>query len=203
MLDSTDPGAVREAMSRAESSLFILASKSGTTIEPNVMAAEAARRIEAAGHGPWGSRFVAITDENTALHRRALAERFRNIFLNPADIGGRYSALSFFGLVPASLMGVDLSRLLSPARAMADACRTADPRVNPGLALGSVMGAAARSGRSSGRKMSAELSLGREACAQPERAMASMKRYARPFPLLTPPIKYADRRMRNGLEVSN
>ncbi|HEV8317591.1 MAG TPA: hypothetical protein VGQ10_09285 [Vicinamibacterales bacterium] len=147
MLDSTDPGAVREAMSRAESSLFILASKSGTTIEPNVMAAEAARRIEAAGHGPWGSRFVAITDENTALHRRALAERFRNIFLNPADIGGRYSALSFFGLVPASLMGVDLSRLLSPARAMADACRTADPRVNPGLALGSVMGAAARSGR--------------------------------------------------------
>src|SRR5438132_7311941 len=64
-------------------------------------------------------------------------------------------------------------------------------------------GAAARSGRSSGRKMSAELSVGREACAQPERAMASMKRYARPFPLLTPPIKYADRRMRNGLEVSN
>jgi glucose-6-phosphate isomerase/transaldolase/glucose-6-phosphate isomerase len=147
MLDSTDPVALREALSHAESSLFILASKSGTTIEPNVMAAEASRRIEAAGHGPWGSRFIAITDENTALHRRALAERFRNVFLNPADIGGRYSALSLFGLVPASLMGVDLDRLLSPARAMADACRAADPRINPGLALGAVMGAAARSGR--------------------------------------------------------
>jgi glucose-6-phosphate isomerase/transaldolase/glucose-6-phosphate isomerase len=147
MLDSTDPIAVREAMSHAESSLFILASKSGTTIEPNVMAAEASRRIEAAGHGPWGSRFVAITDENTALHRRALAERFRNIFVNPSDIGGRYSALSFFGLVPASLMGVDLDRLLSSARAMADACRAADPRGNPGLALGALMGAAAQTGR--------------------------------------------------------
>ena len=147
MLDSTDPEAVRDAMSRAESSLFILASKSGTTIEPNSMAAEAGRRIEAAGHGPWGSRFVAITDENTALHKRALAERFRNVFVNPSDIGGRYSALSFFGLVPAALMGVDLERLLSPARAMADACRAGDPRVNPGLALGAVMGAAALKGR--------------------------------------------------------
>ena len=147
MLDSTDPVAVRDAMSHAESSLFILASKSGTTIEPNVMAAEASRRIEAAGQGPWGARFIAITDENTALHRRALAERFRNVFVNPSDIGGRYSALSFFGLVPASLMGVDLDRLLSSARAMADACRAADPRVNPGLALGALMGAAAQSGR--------------------------------------------------------
>jgi glucose-6-phosphate isomerase len=147
MLDSTDPVAVRDAMSRAESTLFILASKSGTTIEPNVLAAEAKRRIEAAGQGPWASRFVAVTDENTALHQRARTERFRNVFVNPSDIGGRYSALSFFGLVPASLMGVDLDRFIAPARAMADACRVADPRINPGLALGAVMGAAAQAGR--------------------------------------------------------
>jgi glucose-6-phosphate isomerase len=147
MLDSVDPDAVRDAMSHAATSLFVLASKSGSTIEPNVMAAEARRRIEAAGVGPWGSRFVAITDENTALHQRALAEKFRDIFVNPADIGGRYSALSFFGLVPAALMGADVDRLLAGARAMADACRAADPRANPGLALGAVMAAGAQSGR--------------------------------------------------------
>jgi glucose-6-phosphate isomerase len=147
MLDSVDPDAVRDAMSHAATSLFVLASKSGTTIEPNVMAAEARRRIEAAGIEPWGSRFVAITDENTALHQRALAEKFRDLFVNPADIGGRYSALSFFGLVPAALMGADIDRLLAGARAMADACRAPDPRANPGLALGAVMAAGAQAGR--------------------------------------------------------
>src|SRR3989442_4112832 len=127
MLDSADPVAVREAMSRAESSLFILASKSGTTIEPNVMAAEAARRIEAAGHGPWGSRFVAITDENTALHRRALAERFRNIFLNPADIGGGYPGPSVFLFLAGPPMWGGFSPLPSPARGLSGACRPPSP----------------------------------------------------------------------------
>jgi glucose-6-phosphate isomerase len=147
MLDSVDPDAVRDAMASAATSLFLIASKSGGTIEPNVMMAEARARVEAAGHAAWGSRFVAITDENTALHKRALAERFRDIFVNPADIGGRYSALSFFGLVPASVMGADLDRLLAGARAMADACRASDARANPGLALGAVMAASAGAGR--------------------------------------------------------
>jgi glucose-6-phosphate isomerase len=147
MLDSVDPHAVRDAMANAATSLFLFASKSGGTIEPNVMAAEARARVEAAGHTPWGSRFVAITDENTALHQRAMAERFRDVFVNPSDIGGRYSALSFFGLVPAALMGADVDRLLAGARAMADACRAADPRANPGLALGAVMAASAAAGR--------------------------------------------------------
>jgi hypothetical protein len=146
MLDSVDPAAVRDAMSNAATSLFLLASKSGTTIEPNVMAAEARRRVEVAGHVS-GSRFVAITDENTALHERARAERFRDIFVNPADIGGRYSVLSFFGMVPAALMGADLQSLLASARAMADACRVANTRENPGLALGAVMAGAAHAGR--------------------------------------------------------
>jgi glucose-6-phosphate isomerase len=147
VLDSVDPDAVRAAMGRPATSLFVLASKSGSTIEPNVMAAEAERRVREAGVTQPGSRFVAITDDNTALHRRALDKGFREVFINPADIGGRYSALSFFGLVPAALMGIDMEALLASARAMAEACRVDDPRRNPGLALGAVMAAAALAGR--------------------------------------------------------
>jgi len=147
MLDSTDPVAVRDALEAAPTSLFIVASKSGTTIEPNSMAAEAARRVTAAGHSDWGSRFIAITDDNTALHRRALQEGFREVFINPSDIGGRYSALSFFGLVPAALMGADVDRLLGSARDMQAACRAGDPAANPGLALGALMAAGSSSGR--------------------------------------------------------
>jgi glucose-6-phosphate isomerase/transaldolase/glucose-6-phosphate isomerase len=146
MLDSVDPDAVRAAMDHAGSTLFILASKSGSTIEPNAMAAEAMRRLRAAGHEP-GSRFVAITDEGTALHRRAIDERFRDVFVNPADIGGRYSALSFFGVVPAALMGVDIQRFVRLAREMETACRIEDAAANPGLALGALMAAGALHGR--------------------------------------------------------
>jgi glucose-6-phosphate isomerase len=147
VLDSVDPDAVRAGMAQAGSSLFILASKSGSTIEPNVLAAEAEWRLRAAGVSePW-SRFVAITDEGTALHARAIASGFRETFLNPADIGGRYAALSFFGLVPAALMGIDVEALVASARAMSDACRDGDPRRNPGLALGALMAAGARAGR--------------------------------------------------------
>jgi glucose-6-phosphate isomerase len=147
VLDSVNPDAVREALANAESSLFIFASKSGSTIEPNVMAAEARRRLEAAGVEWWGSRFVAITDEGTSLHRLATTEGFFELFLNPSDIGGRYSALSFFGLVPAALMGIDLDKLLGAAREMMLACRLPDPQANPGLALGAAMAAAASEGR--------------------------------------------------------
>lgn len=147
VLDSVDPDAVRDAMGAASTSLFILASKSGSTIEPNTMAAEAKRRVLAAGITPWASRFVAITDDQTALHQRAQAEGFRDIFVNPSDIGGRYSALSFFGMVPAALMGADVEALLASATRMADACRIPDPAKNPGLALGAFMAASAQSGR--------------------------------------------------------
>jgi glucose-6-phosphate isomerase/transaldolase/glucose-6-phosphate isomerase len=147
VLDSVDPDAVRDAMAHAGTSLFVLASKSGSTIEPNVMAAEAQRRLRGAGIPNWGSRFVAITDEGTPAHRRAQSERFREIFINPSDIGGRYSALSFFGMVPAALMGIDLDALLTGASRMADACRVSQPPANPGLALGAFMGAAALAGR--------------------------------------------------------
>ena len=147
MLDSVDPEAVRAAMDHAEASLFILASKSGSTIEPNVMAAEARRRITAGGEARFGSRFVAITDENTLLHRRAIDEGFRDVFVNPSDIGGRYSALSFFGMVPAALMGADIERILTLAREMETSCRIPRIAENPGLALGAMMAAGFQIGR--------------------------------------------------------
>ncbi|MBI2829017.1 MAG: glucose-6-phosphate isomerase [Acidobacteria bacterium] len=147
VLDSVDPDAVRAAMARPATSLFVLASKSGSTIEPNSMAAEAERRVREAGVSEPGSRFVAITDQDTTLHRRALDRRFREVFINPADVGGRYSALSFFGMVPAALMGIDMNALLASARAMAEKCLVDNPRRNPGLALGAVMAAAALAGR--------------------------------------------------------
>jgi transaldolase/glucose-6-phosphate isomerase len=147
MLDSTDPAAVGDALSRAETSLFIIASKSGTTIEPNAMAAAAKRRVEAAGVKDWASRFVAITDDHTPLHRRALNEGFFDAFVNPADVGGRYSALTLFGVVPAALIGAPHSALLERAGQMRDACRLREARTNPGVALGAFIGAAAREGR--------------------------------------------------------
>jgi glucose-6-phosphate isomerase len=147
VLDSVDPDAVRDVMAAAASTLFVMASKSGSTIEPNAMAAEAQRRVRAAGMAHWGPRFVAITDEGTPFHHRARAEGFREIFVNPSDIGGRFSALSFFGLVPAALMGADLDALLKSAAAMADACRIPNPAANPGLVLGAFMAAGAQMGR--------------------------------------------------------
>jgi glucose-6-phosphate isomerase len=147
VLDSVDPDAVRPAMAHAATTLFVLASKSGSTIEPNAMAAEARRLVIAEGHANWGTRFIAITDQQTALHQRALADGFRDVFINPGDIGGRYSALSFFGMVPAALMGIDVEGLLDGTRAMQDACHIDRARDNPGLALGALMAAGALSAR--------------------------------------------------------
>ena len=147
MLDSVDPAAVRSAFERAKTSLFVLASKSGSTIEPNAMAAEARARVLASGEPNWSSRFIAITDEGTALHQRAVKEQFREIFVNPSDIGGRYSELSLFGMVPAALMGADVDRILTHAHAMEAACRDTNVRANPGLALGAFMAAGAAIGR--------------------------------------------------------
>jgi glucose-6-phosphate isomerase len=147
MLDSTDPVAVRDALANAGTSLFVIASKSGTTLEPNSMAAAARRRVETAGVKGWASRFVAITDEHTDLHRRALNDGFLEVFVNPSNIGGRYSALTFFGMVPAALMGIPLAPVVERARMMLKACYSIDARTNPAVALGALMGAAAKSGR--------------------------------------------------------
>lgn len=150
MLDSTDPGAIG-AVERAipiRETLFLVASKSGTTIEPNTLAAYFKGRLEEAGVKQPGRHLVAITDEGTQLHELAQQEGYRDIFVNPSDIGGRYSALSFFGMVPAALMGFDLSGLLAWGRGMALLCGPTNAvGQNPGMALGIVMGSAARAGR--------------------------------------------------------
>src|SRR5262249_59115599 len=91
----------------------------------------------------YGRHLVAITDEGTALHELAQQERYREIFLNPSDIGGRYSALSFFGMVPAAIMALDVSGLLGWGRGMASLCGPTNAiGQNPGVALGIVLGSA-------------------------------------------------------------
>jgi glucose-6-phosphate isomerase len=149
MLDSTDPAAVRAAATPPDRTLYLLASKSGTTIEPNSLAAHFRERLQTAGIAQWADHFVAITDEGTELDRRARAERFRDRFINPSDIGGRYSALSFFGMVPAALMGQDISEIIGWSLAMLAASEPGATTTvaDPSVALGLVMGAAAQGGR--------------------------------------------------------
>jgi glucose-6-phosphate isomerase len=148
VLDSTDPAAVRAVSPPLARTLFLLASKSGTTIEPNSLAAHFRQLLEQAGLR-WADHFVAITDPGTELAARARNERFRDLFINPPDIGGRYSALSFFGLVPAALMGQDVEALVAWGTAMLEEAQgsTRDITGNPAVALGLLMGAAALEGR--------------------------------------------------------
>jgi glucose-6-phosphate isomerase len=149
VLDSTDPASVRAAATAPARTLYILSSKSGTTIEPNVLAAYFRRTLEEAGVRPPAGHFVAITDEGTDLARRARTEGFRDVFINPADIGGRYSALSFFGLVPAALMGLDIASLVGWGLAMLSDSESGDekPATSPSAALGLAIAGAALAGR--------------------------------------------------------
>jgi glucose-6-phosphate isomerase len=144
VLDSTDPGQVLELERSLElaRTLFIVSSKSGGTIETR---AQYAYFRERAGNP---RQFVAITDHGSSLERDARADGAMAVFLNPPEIGGRYSALSLFGLVPGALIGADVRGLLSAAGAMFDACGPGVPSAgNPGVLLGAVMGEAALAGR--------------------------------------------------------
>jgi glucose-6-phosphate isomerase len=150
VLDSTDPAAVLavEAAVELESTLFVVSSKSGGTTETASFHAYFYERLRELDGDHAGHHFVAVTDEGTSLEQEALDQGFRAVFVNPGDIGGRYSALSFFGIVPAALMGVDLERLLDGVREMAVAC---GPDVkaseSPAVRLGVVLGEAALAGR--------------------------------------------------------
>jgi glucose-6-phosphate isomerase/transaldolase/glucose-6-phosphate isomerase len=156
VLDSTAPAwvqSVADAIDPART-LFLVSSKSGFTIEPNTFYAHFRGLADAAvGRDRAGQHFVAITDPGTVLETLAGSASFRRAFLNPPDIGGRYSVLSYFGLVPAALIGLDLPRLLDRADRMARRCGPArldqpDPGPsNPGLWLGAVMAAGVRQGR--------------------------------------------------------
>ncbi|MDQ4035342.1 MAG: transaldolase [Chloroflexota bacterium] len=142
ILDSTHPDVVRgfRSWAGAQRTIFCVSSKSGSTIEPNAYQAAMSEIAPALD-------FLAITDPGTSLAELARAQEFRGIVEAPPDVGGRYSALTVFGLVPAALSGVDVGGLLERARRMARACRQADASANPGLRLGALIGEAALAGR--------------------------------------------------------
>ncbi len=149
VLDSTHPAAVGAVEARLEltRTLFVVSSKSGTTTETLALFRYFWERVRGVVDLP-GRHFVAITDPGTPLEQTARARGFRRVFLGPPDVGGRYSALSVFGLLPAALIGVDVGRLVDRARAMAEACLAegSEPE-NPGLVLGAVLGELAQAGR--------------------------------------------------------
>ena len=164
ILDSTDPEqvkAVEEAVD-LKKTLFVVASKSGSTLEPNIFkqyffqrvgdvlqekptATTDARTIHA---GDVGARFIAITDPGSRMQQVAESDKFRHIFHGLPSIGGRYSALSNFGMVPAAIAGIDIKRFLECTEEMVQACGpTVTPRDNPGVLLGAIMGTLAARGR--------------------------------------------------------
>ena len=147
VLDTTDEATLNAAAGRLDdgATLFLVASKSGSTVEVSAMerffASEVRRR-----HSDHGRRFLAITDPGTVLEHHATREGYRAIFVNPPDIGGRFSALSLFGLVPAALLGLVLRDLLDAGVECAEGCRQTN-LTNPGLVLGSFIGGWSRAGR--------------------------------------------------------
>ncbi|MBI3575857.1 MAG: bifunctional transaldolase/phosoglucose isomerase [Gammaproteobacteria bacterium] len=151
VLDSTDPAAIKSVENRVElaRTLFLVSSKSGSTLEPDILMAYFHRRVvETVGADQAGRHFAVVTDPGSALERRANAMGFRRVFHGVPGIGGRYSALSNFGMVPAAGMGIDVQQLLDRAQVMVEACAACVPaHENPGVALGAVLGAAARHGR--------------------------------------------------------
>jgi len=150
VLDTTDPAtilALREQVDIART-LFIVASKSGGTTETLSHMAYFWDEVRKTGTQNPGHQFAAITDPGSPLERIAAERDFRWTFLNPTDIGGRYSALSYFGLVPGALMGIDVRELLERAQEMASSSDASVPvEQNPGIWLGAVMGALANRGR--------------------------------------------------------
>ena len=151
ILDSTDPAqvqAVEEAVD-LERTLFVVSSKSGSTLEPNIFKAYFFERVAAlVGREAAGKRFVAITDPGSQVEALADADGFRFVASGDTSIGGRYSALSNFGLVPAAAMGLDVGELLRRAVRMAQSCSRHVPAGdNPGLLLGTAIGLHAKEGR--------------------------------------------------------
>ena len=151
VLDSTVPAQVEACAQKIDPSrtLFIISSKSGGTTEPNVLRQYFFDKVaQAIGADKAGARFIAITDPASPLQQLAQQRQFRSIFPGLPSIGGRYSALSNFGMVPAAIMGIDVQRFLDSAALMVQACSTSvPPEVNPGVTLGTIMGTLAQHGR--------------------------------------------------------
>ena len=150
VLDSTDPAQVRafEAKIDLRKTLFIVSSKSGSTLEPNIFKAYFFDKLKRTlGAAEAGKRFVAITDPGSNLQKEAEQDGFRAIFAGVKSIGGRYSALSNFGMLPAAAMGLNFRQLLDEAERMVYACAPGVPaEENPGLVLGTILGVAQTKG---------------------------------------------------------
>ena len=146
VLDSTDPAQIKSIENKIDPArtLFFVSSKSGTTLEPNIFKQYFFARTKAAvGEEQAGRRFIAITDPGSKLRQAAEDDRFRKIFLGVPSIGGRYSALSDFGMAPAAAIGIDIARLLDRAQSMAAACgANVGAKNNPGVMLGALLGVA-------------------------------------------------------------
>jgi transaldolase/glucose-6-phosphate isomerase len=151
VLDSTDPAQVKAFENKIDlaKTLFIVSSKSGSTLEPNIFKQYFFERVkETIGAEKVGSRFIAITDPGSKLEAEATKDKFRYIFHGLPSIGGRYSALSNFGIVPAAVMGLDVAKFLDHTEEMVQACAASVPvEKNPGVMLGIILGTAAVSGR--------------------------------------------------------
>lgn len=149
VLDSTDPAQVRAVADRIDvtKTLFIVSSKSGSTLEPNIFKAYFFEKAKQALGDRAASRFVAITDPGSNLEKEAKADGFGHILPGVPSIGGRYSALSNFGMAPAAVVGLDVAKLLAGAQRMFAACAPGVPAAeNPALVLGTVLGVAAKNG---------------------------------------------------------
>ncbi len=150
VLDSTDPATVAgtEKSLDLNKSLFIVASKSGSTTEPLMFQQYFYDKVKQLKGDQAGKHFVAITDPGSLLERIAKRDGYRRTFQNMADIGGRYSALSYFGMVPAALQGIDVKEILERAFRASQACeRTVPAAENPGARLGAILGVLAKKGR--------------------------------------------------------
>ena len=147
VLDSTDPVQIKAVESKLDlkSTLCIVSSKSGSTLEPNIFKQYFFARVKTrVGDKEAGNRFVAITDPGSHMQEVAVAAKFREIFFGVPSIGGRYSALSNFGMVPAAIMGVDVEKFLLTTREMVAACGpNSAAGENPGVVLGTILGVAA------------------------------------------------------------
>lgn len=151
VLDSTDPAQVKAFENKVDlaNTLFIVSSKSGGTLEPNIFKQyffERARQV--IGAEKAGERFIAITDPGSKMQHVAESDGFRYVFFGLPSIGGRYSALSNFGMVPAAIMGIDALRFLDRTDEMVTACSSSVPvEQNPGVVLGTILGVLAKEGR--------------------------------------------------------
>ena len=151
VLDSTDPAQIKAFESKIDlgKTLFVVSSKSGSTLEPNIFKQYFFERVQqTVGADKAGSHFIAITDPGSKMQQVAERDRFRHIHYGLPSIGGRYSALSNFGLVPAAIMGLDVRKFLDRTREMVEACApSVAVEENPGVVLGIILGTAAKNGR--------------------------------------------------------